>query len=68
LDLLYAGRNWIQNPRLEIPHPRMGSRRFVMEPLAELCPGLRIAGLPGTVWETACWLRKHGEVLCRRVG
>jgi 7,8-dihydro-6-hydroxymethylpterin-pyrophosphokinase len=53
---------------LEIPHPRMGARRFVMEPLAELCPGRRIAGLPGTVWETACWLRKQGEVLCRRVG
>jgi 2-amino-4-hydroxy-6-hydroxymethyldihydropteridine diphosphokinase len=35
LDLLYAGRNWIQNPRLEIPHPRMGARRFVMEPLAD---------------------------------
>ncbi|NCV91076.1 MAG: 2-amino-4-hydroxy-6-hydroxymethyldihydropteridine diphosphokinase, partial [Betaproteobacteria bacterium] len=41
---------WVQNPRLALPHPRMGERRFVMEPLAELCPGLRIAGLPGTVW------------------
>jgi len=67
LDLLYAGRNWVKNPRLDLPHPRMAERRFVMEPLAELCPGRRIAGLPGTVWETANWLKGRGGPGCRRI-
>ncbi len=57
LDLLYAGDMKMRTSRLEIPHPRMGQRRFVMELLAEICPERRIAGLPGTVGETACWLR-----------
>lgn len=52
LDLLYAGRNWIKNPRLNLPHPRMAERRFVIEPLAELSPGLRIAGLPEQFWRS----------------
>ena len=30
LDLLYAGRNWIKSPRLNLPHPRMAERLFVM--------------------------------------
>lgn len=67
LDILFAGRNWVQSPRLDLPHPRMGERRFVMEPLAELCPGRKIAGLPGTVLETANWLRGRGGALCRRI-
>jgi len=67
LDLLYAGRNWIKNSRLNLPHPRMAERRFVIEPLAELSPGLRIAGLPGTVLEVATWLRGKRGPLCRRI-
>ena len=67
LDLLYAGDVKIRTSRLELPHPRMGKRRFVIELLAEICPERRIAGLPGTVRETANWLRKQGEVICRRV-
>ena len=66
LDLLYADENEIQNQRLQLPHPRMGQRRFVMEPLAEICPGRKVPGLPGTVRETAGWLRKGG--VCRRIG
>ena len=67
LDLLYAGRNWIKSPRLNLPHPRMAERLFVMEPLAELCPGRRISGLPGTVGETAAWLREKRGPECRRI-
>ena len=59
LDLLYAGDMRMRTSRLELPHPRMGQRRFVMELLAEICPERRIAGLPGTVGETACWLRQQ---------
>ena len=66
LDLLYAGGNKIKNQRLQLPHRRMGERQFVMEPLAEICPERRVPGLPGTVGETAGWLRKGG--ICRRIG
>lgn len=68
LDLLYAGGQRVRTPRLALPHPRMAQRRFVMEPLAEICPGRRIAGLPGTVGETACWLRKQGRFYVAKSG
>jgi 2-amino-4-hydroxy-6-hydroxymethyldihydropteridine diphosphokinase len=41
LDLLLCGDLVIQTPRLTLPHPELGRRRFVLEPLAELAPGLR---------------------------
>jgi len=37
--LLYADRR-LSAPGLELPHPRFRERRFVLEPLAELAPGL----------------------------
>ncbi|HKD46259.1 MAG TPA: 2-amino-4-hydroxy-6-hydroxymethyldihydropteridine diphosphokinase [Rhizomicrobium sp.] len=40
LDLLdYRGR--IEQGELELPHPRMGNRFFVLEPLAEIAPDWR---------------------------
>jgi 2-amino-4-hydroxy-6-hydroxymethyldihydropteridine diphosphokinase len=41
LDILLYGRAVVAAPDLEIPHPRMPERRFVLEPLAELSPDLR---------------------------
>jgi 2-amino-4-hydroxy-6-hydroxymethyldihydropteridine diphosphokinase len=41
IDILLYGRAVVRSARLEIPHPRMGERRFVLAPLAELAPGLR---------------------------
>jgi len=66
LDLLYAENLQVRTARLRLPHPRMGARRFVMEPLAEICPERKIPGLPGTVRKTAGWLRKGA--MCRRIG
>ena len=41
LDILFYGTSVIRAPDLEVPHPRMQRRRFVLAPLAELAPGLR---------------------------
>ncbi|HEV7134499.1 MAG TPA: 2-amino-4-hydroxy-6-hydroxymethyldihydropteridine diphosphokinase [Gaiellaceae bacterium] len=44
LDLLLYGDAELDEPGLRIPHPRLHERAFVLEPLAELAPGLRIPG------------------------
>jgi 2-amino-4-hydroxy-6-hydroxymethyldihydropteridine diphosphokinase len=41
IDILLYGDQHVQTPDLEIPHPRMAERRFVLEPLAEVAPDLR---------------------------
>ncbi len=44
LDLLLYGDEQLEEPELTIPHPRLAERSFVLEPLAELEPGLEIPG------------------------
>jgi 2-amino-4-hydroxy-6-hydroxymethyldihydropteridine diphosphokinase len=44
LDLLLYGDAEIDEPGLAVPHPRLHERRFVLEPLAELAPGLVVPG------------------------
>jgi 2-amino-4-hydroxy-6-hydroxymethyldihydropteridine diphosphokinase len=44
LDLLLYGDELIDEPGLVVPHPRLHERRFVLEPLAELAPGLVVPG------------------------
>jgi 2-amino-4-hydroxy-6-hydroxymethyldihydropteridine diphosphokinase len=44
LDLLLYGDEAIDEPGLTLPHPRLHERRFVLEPLAELAPGLVVPG------------------------
>jgi 2-amino-4-hydroxy-6-hydroxymethyldihydropteridine diphosphokinase len=45
LDLLVYGDETIEEPGLVVPHPRLAERRFALEPLAELAPGLDVPGL-----------------------
>jgi 2-amino-4-hydroxy-6-hydroxymethyldihydropteridine diphosphokinase len=40
LDLLLYGQARIDSPRLQVPHPRMAQRAFVLVPLAEIAPQL----------------------------
>ena len=42
LDLLLYGDEVVDEPGLEVPHPRLAERRFALEPLAELDPELRL--------------------------
>ncbi len=52
LDLLLYGDQFVSLPRLTLPHPRLHLRAFVLYPLAEIAPDLKIPGR-GTV---AAWL------------
>ena len=47
MDVLLYGNEVIDTPELQIPHPRMHLRRFVLEPLAEIAPNVRhpVSGL-----------------------
>jgi len=41
IDILLYGESIVEVGDLQIPHPRMAARRFVLEPLAELATDLR---------------------------
>lgn len=42
VDLLAYGDLVLTTPELTLPHPRLRSRRFVLAPLADAAPGLRL--------------------------
>ena len=49
LDLLLYGDRRVSEEGLDVPHPRLAERRFVLEGLAELCPDRPVPGLGRTV-------------------
>jgi len=48
LDLLYCDEMTLHDAELQLPHPRMTERYFVMKPLSEIRPHLKLPG-----WEMA---------------
>jgi len=46
VDLLLVGDEQVSEPDLEVPHPRMWERGFVMAPLADVAPELARGTLP----------------------
>ena len=51
IDILLYGRATVHSARLDIPHPRLHERRFVLGPLVELAPDLRHPTLGRTMRE-----------------
>jgi 2-amino-4-hydroxy-6-hydroxymethyldihydropteridine diphosphokinase len=41
IDILLYGNAVVETAKLQIPHPRIAERRFVLQPLADLAPDLR---------------------------
>ncbi|MGQ9425775.1 2-amino-4-hydroxy-6-hydroxymethyldihydropteridine diphosphokinase [Gilvimarinus sp. F26214L] len=55
LDILLYGDQVIVTDRLEIPHPRLGERNFVLYPLADISPDLVLPnGIPLTELLNRC--------------
>ena len=63
IDLLYCGEHNIEDERLHLPHPRMHLRKFVLQPLANIRPGLILPGQTQTVDELAVKVGNAGEVV-----
>ena len=63
LDLLHVDGVQLDDPRLTLPHPRMAERAFVLLPLHDIAPTLRLSG-QATVAELLARLDLAG---CERV-
>jgi 2-amino-4-hydroxy-6-hydroxymethyldihydropteridine diphosphokinase len=62
LDLLYFGDDKIDNKELQLPHPRMHLRKFVLAPLADIRPDLMLPNQTKTVRELLASLGKSDKV------
>jgi len=51
IDILLYGNFVISSPTLTVPHPGLATRRFVLEPMAEMAPELRHPVLRKTMRE-----------------
>lgn len=61
LDILLIGDIEVTEARLELPHPRLAERAFVLVPLYEVAPHLKVAGSNQTVAELLQALEKSGK-------
>jgi 2-amino-4-hydroxy-6-hydroxymethyldihydropteridine diphosphokinase len=64
IDLLYADELNIQNERLQLPHPRMHLRKFVLRPLADIRPDLILPNQRNTVSELLAQVQDSTKVTC----
>jgi len=62
IDILLFGANAVSLPDLDIPHPRIAERRFVLVPLREIAPALRHPTLRRTIAELLAETRDRSEV------
>lgn len=63
IDLLYCGDRKIDDEKLQLPHPRMHLRRFVLQPLADIRPELVLPGQKETVTGLLTKLQQSGDVV-----
>ncbi len=63
IDLLYCGDRQIDNERLQIPHPRMHLRKFVLQPLADIRPDLILPNQRKTIRQLLAASDESGDVV-----
>jgi 2-amino-4-hydroxy-6-hydroxymethyldihydropteridine diphosphokinase len=63
IDLLYCGDRQIDNEGLRLPHPRMHLRRFVLQPLADICPDLILPKQTKSVADLLAELKETDDVV-----
>ena len=63
IDLLYFGDISMDSDELQLPHPRMHLRKFVIQPLADIRPELILPGQSKTVRELLANLSESTKVM-----
>src|SRR5438270_8572622 len=63
IDLLYCGDRRINDERLQLPHPRLHLREFVLRPLADIRPDLMWSGQKKTIRELLADVEESGEMI-----
>ena len=63
IDLLYCGDQRVNDERLQLPHPRLHLRTFVLRPLADIRPDLVLSGQKKTVGELLQDFNESGDLV-----
>ena len=63
IDLLYCGDCSIEDGQLQLPHPRMHLRKFVLQPLADIRADLVLPNQRKTIRELLAESKEAGEVI-----
>src|SRR5436189_3991694 len=63
IDLLYCGDQRVNDERLQLPHPRLHLREFVLRPLADIRPDLMSSGQKKTIRELLADAEESGEMI-----
>lgn len=63
VDLLYCGEQRSNDERLQLPHPRLHLREFVLRPLADIRPDLLLPGQKKSIRELLAEVEQSGELI-----
>ena len=64
IDLLYADDLCVENERLKLPHPQMHTRKFVLQPLADIRPDLVLPNQTKAVSDLLAQVQDSTKVTC----